>query len=230
MYRVLFGGRVAYLASNSWESIMNKMTEPEYLGMAAAVGGDTRVDRSLVKSTVGDCEVRVVSTLDERQMAIAIRAAVFLGEEAGEYGQHFEDGNDCLSTFLIVFVDGNPVGTVRIRFFGSFARLDKLAILKHHRRLAVLNHLIRGAFRFCRAKGFSHIEGSARPEVVRFWERQGCRPSGPAIETKYGPLIPIFGDIPEIDDVQTARAANCGEAAFELSLFGPESRLMAKTA
>jgi len=67
-------------------------------------------------------EVRVARTLDDLMMVVAIRALVYMGEQNCPYAEEF-DGNDLVATNLIGFVNGEPAATVRMRYFGGFAKL-----------------------------------------------------------------------------------------------------------
>ncbi len=177
---------------------------------------------SLLKPAPGQrISATVVSSLDERQMVTAIRAAVFLGEEGGLYSQHFDE-NDIDAAFVLVRFGSEPVGTVRIRYFADFIRLDKLAVLKAYRVFPVLNALITAAFRYARAKGYGTVTGIARPGTEKFWKRRKCRETGVPVLTKYGPLLPMSGPIPDYPDIEPIRLDDCGAEDFEIRLFGWE--------
>lgn len=183
------------------------------------IGQDEAKSTPLV-STGHDISAKLVSSLEERQMVIAVRAAVFLGDEGGRYSQHF-DGNDQDAAFVLAFVDGDPVGTMRVRFFNGLARFDKLAILKAHRTFPVLNTLVTTALRLSRLKGYDRACGAAREEVVSFWRRKGLKPGQP-LHTKYGTLVPLAGTIPSFSDIEPIAGSEWGTEAFEQRMFAWE--------
>lgn len=164
--------------------------------------------------------VRVVKTYEERQMTAVIRAAVWIGEEDGNYIDHFDDNDHCAS-HLIAFVDGEPAGTIRCRWFGEFARLERLTIRKRFRSLKVLRALVTSAIRLCEEKGYEVIIGQARTDVVPFWRRMGGAVCGAARDTVYGALHPMMmrrprrPDAPSLDKV--------GDLAFERRIAGWEA-------
>jgi hypothetical protein len=166
--------------------------------------------------------VKLATTPDEFSMAMAIRAAVFLAEEDNITYEDEFDGNDMVATHLIAYVNGDPAGTFRIRWFAGFARLERLGIRKRYRCLTVLNALARAAMDLCRQKGYNTASGKAREEVVGFWRRFGGRPSGEAESMFRGTLVPMVYDIPAKPDLGAFSADLLGEHDFEDLVSQPE--------
>ncbi len=61
-----------------------------------------------------------------------LRAAVFMGEQACPYWEEY-DGNDYTASHLILYVDGEPAASMRVRWFAGFAKLERAIILKRYR-------------------------------------------------------------------------------------------------
>ena len=76
--------------------------------------------------------VEVVRSMDEMARVIAIRGAVYMGEQHCPFEEEF-DGNDFSATHLICHKDGEPVGCMRIRYFADFAKLERLAVRNESR-------------------------------------------------------------------------------------------------
>lgn len=164
---------------------------------------------------------KVVSSSDERRMVIAVRSSVFLGEEQGAYADHFDENDEC-AAHLLVFVGREPVGTLRCRSYAGFARIEKLAIRKGHRSYRVLNALVRVALRFCWSKGYRMLSGISRPEVVAFWCRKGGFEVGPPVQTQYGPLVPLYGPLPDFPDIEPVTPKLVGTEIGERRLYAWE--------
>lgn len=159
--------------------------------------------------------VRIASTPDEFAMAMAVRAAVFLAEEDNiTYTDEF-DGNDHMSTHLVAYVDGDPAGVMRVRWFADFARWERVGIRRRYRCLAVLNALAKAAMDLSRQKGYRLASGKARSEIVNFWRRFGGRPSGEAVEMYRGTLVPMVYDIAAKPDRGAISAHLLGDHDFE---------------
>jgi hypothetical protein len=164
---------------------------------------------------------KVVSTLDERQMVVAVRAAVYLGKPGWDYAHTF-DANDHCASHLLTLVNHEPAGTVRVRWFANFARIERIAVMPEFRSLACLNSLARGALRLCRKKGYDRVGGLAYPELVNFWRRHGGTPCGDVIHNELGALIPILLIPKEWPDIEPLDLSNVGTPEFELRAFAWE--------
>jgi hypothetical protein len=117
---------------------------------------------------------------DDLMKVMAIRAAVYLGEGGRSYCHEF-DGNDHHATHILALVDGEPAGCCRIRYFGDFAKPERLAVLPRFRtgrygKRGVPYEVAAFAFSFCARKGFRTIYGHAVESLVRFWARFGTAP------------------------------------------------------
>ena len=189
------------------------MTAVQKSASIGASGNASRPERIVI--------TKVVSTMDERQMVVAVRAAVYLGKPGWDYAHTF-DPNDHSASHLLATVNGEPAGTVRVRWFAKFARIERIAVMPEHRSLACLNSLARGALRLCRKKGYDTVGGLAYPELVNFWRRHGGEPCGEPIHNELGALVPILLTPREFPDIQPLDLSDVGTAEFELRAFAWE--------
>jgi hypothetical protein len=164
---------------------------------------------------------RLVSTLDERQMVVAVRSAVYLGKPGWNYAHTFDPNDQCASHLLLT-VDHEPAGTVRVRWFAKFARIERVAVLPEFRSLVCLNSLARAALRLCRKKGYDTVGGLAYPELVKFWGRHGGKPCGDIIHTEFGAVVPILLTPREWPDIEPLNLADVGTQDFEMRAFAWE--------
>jgi predicted GNAT family N-acyltransferase len=118
--------------------------------------------------------IKVVRDFEDMAKVFAIRASACFSDPEHLYAKHF-DGNDFSSTHLIGFVDGEPVGSVRIRYFADFTRIERLTVRPTHRKSRISFKLAKAAFAWCRDKGYRKISGVAREELVPFWSMFGFR-------------------------------------------------------
>ncbi len=118
---------------------------------------------------------RVSRTIEDVMKVFAIRAATYMHEQSCPYDEEF-DGNDFCAAHIIGEIGGEPAGCIRIRFFGGFAKLERLAVRHEFRKSSLAFRLVRAAIDYVRQKGFTHIYGHARADLVPFWSRFGFRP------------------------------------------------------
>jgi predicted GNAT family N-acyltransferase len=118
---------------------------------------------------------RVSRTIEDVMKVFSIRAATYMHEQACPYEEEF-DGNDFCAAHILGEVDGEPAGCIRIRFFGDFVKIERLAVRAEFRSSTLAFRLVRAAFDYCRAKGFRKAYGHARHDLVNFWSRFGFEP------------------------------------------------------
>jgi GNAT superfamily N-acetyltransferase len=130
--------------------------------------------------------IKVVRDFEDMAKVFAIRASACFSDPEHLYGKHF-DGSDFSATHLIGYVDGEPVGTIRIRYFSDFTRIERLCVRPTHRKSRISFKLAKAAFAFCRDKGYKTLSGVAREELVPFWAMLGFK-----IDEKQAPIY-IYG-------------------------------------
>lgn len=118
--------------------------------------------------------IRVVTGFEDMMRVAAVRSAVFIGEQACPYDEEF-DGNDLAATHLLALVGNEPAGCMRLRFFGDFAKLERLAVRKEFRTSRTAFDLVRASVALCREKGFRRIYGHAREDYLGFWQHFGFK-------------------------------------------------------
>ena len=149
-------------------------------------------------------EVRIARNFDDMMMAFCIRSAVFLAEQSCPYREEF-DGNDATATHVIGFVDEEPAATMRIRYFGSFAKMERVAVRREFRMGRVATKLLDYSVRFLRRKGYQLINGQAQEGRERYWLFVGSR---------FGDAYPIPG-APQFSFSGHVYSALCMEMPLE---------------
>lgn len=118
-----------------------------------------------------DLEVIVCRTLPEILQAISVRTLVYMGEQACPYEEEF-DGNDFAgTTHLLLRRNGEPIGTLRIRWFADFAKTERVAVRKEYRRGRATLMLILAAKRLAEKKNYRKLLGYGQVRLIPFWEQ-----------------------------------------------------------
>jgi predicted GNAT family N-acyltransferase len=138
--------------------------------------------------------ITVVHRLDDLLKVLSVRAATFIADQNCPYTEEF-DGNDLTATHLLGFVDSEPAGCLRIRYFAEFAKLERLAVISRFRQTRVAHNLIKAGIAFCRSKGYRKLYGHAEPRFVKLWERFGFRARTVDVTFSFSNLEFIEGDV-----------------------------------
>ncbi|MDB5740991.1 MAG: putative N-acetyltransferase YjcF, partial [Alphaproteobacteria bacterium] len=96
----------------------------------------------------GEIGVTIARTFEDLSRVVAIRSAVYIGEQECPYDEEY-DGNDLAATHLLAYIGDEPVGCLRIRFFADFAKIERLAIRKEFRKTRAAFQLVRAGFKLC---------------------------------------------------------------------------------
>ena len=155
---------------------------------------------------------RVSRTIEDIMKVFSIRAATYMNEQACPYDEEF-DGNDFCAAHILGEINGEPAGCIRIRFFGDFVKIERLAVRPEFRTSTLAFRLVRAAFDYCRAKGFRKAYGHSRHDLVNFWARFGFReiPGRPTFEFSDVSYVEMEADVPLSNDV-----IGIGRSPFEL--------------
>lgn len=121
-------------------------------------------------ATVGHNSLRaeVVTTMEQLVQVFALRSLGFLEETELPF-DHAYDGNDLQATHLIVYHHSEPVGTMRIRWFKDFAKLERTFFRKSHRGIPNIKVLLDFAFAHIARKGYTMAITHSSPVYARLW-------------------------------------------------------------
>jgi predicted GNAT family N-acyltransferase len=119
--------------------------------------------------------VTLARTLHEMMAVTAIRAATYMSEQECPFDEEF-DGNDLCGAHLLGYIGPEPAGCIRVRFFDSFVKFERLAVRHEYRTSRLAFRLVRAAIEYAAAKGYTRVYGHARHDLVRFWQTFGFRP------------------------------------------------------
>jgi predicted GNAT family N-acyltransferase len=117
--------------------------------------------------------VRVARDLPDLMRVFALRAIVYMAEQVCPYDEEF-DGNDFAgATHLLAEIDGEPVATLRLRWFADFVKVERVAVKSDHRGGAVVKSLFGEAVRLAAKRGYTRAIGHIQARLAPFWRRMG---------------------------------------------------------
>lgn len=126
-------------------------------------------------STDQTIRIKVADCIEDIMKVISLRSAVFISEQECPYHEEF-DGNDFCSSHLIAYKNNEPIACIRVRYFGDFAKIERLAVRHEYRKATASYRLVKAAIELARKKGFRQIYGHAQERLINFWARFGARP------------------------------------------------------
>ncbi|HXW70317.1 MAG TPA: GNAT family N-acetyltransferase [Methylocella sp.] len=144
-------------------------------------------------------EVKIARGLDDLLMVYSIRAAVYMAEQNHLYAEQF-DGNDHCATHFVGFVDGEPAGCLRVRFFADFCKGERMAVLKQYRKTGLAIKIAKHGFEYARRKGYTKFYGQALEGVENFWARFGGKQIGERFSFRGQSCIGVLGEFPPVED------------------------------
>jgi predicted GNAT family N-acyltransferase len=118
--------------------------------------------------------IKLASTSDELMQCYMLRAAVFMGEQACPYGEEF-DGNDYTASHVIMYVDGEPAGSMRLRWFQSFCKFERCVVLRPFRGLGIHHEINAWCKEFARRKGYTKVYLHLQRRHMPMMEKEGFR-------------------------------------------------------
>jgi predicted GNAT family N-acyltransferase len=126
-------------------------------------------------------DVRTARTEEELSAALALRDRVFCGEQ-GVSPEADRDGRDAEATHIVAIQDGRLLGTCRLVFVGSTARLGRLAVESEERGRGVAGAILAEASRVAREVAAERISLHAQTYAKSLYSRAGYEESGEPFE------------------------------------------------
>lgn len=120
-------------------------------------------------------EIGVARDLNALLRVFALRSVVFIGEQACPLDEEF-DGNDLTgATHVLAELDGEPVATMRLRWFADFVKVERVLVKYEHRgnNSEVARDLIEFALDLARRRGYRRALAYAQVRLGAFWRRMG---------------------------------------------------------
>jgi predicted GNAT family N-acyltransferase len=106
------------------------------------------------------------------QKCFCVRSIVFCDEQQCPYSREI-DGLDFEAVHFLGTVDGEPAAAARIRLFGSYAKIERLAVRKEYRGKGAGKELFAFILNYIDEIGYAKIILHAQAYIVSFYENFG---------------------------------------------------------
>ena len=121
--------------------------------------------------------VRVVTNVEDRAQAFAIRQRVFQDEQGVPAEEEF-DADDARATHVVAVVGSTCVGTGRIVFHSEYAKIGRMAVLREWRRRGVGRALLDALIAIATELGVQQLCLHAQVHAIPFYAACGFRVAG----------------------------------------------------
>jgi GNAT superfamily N-acetyltransferase len=118
--------------------------------------------------------VRLAMKMEDSLQAFAVRAVCFMAGLGVPFSEEF-DGHDYGATHVIACLGEEPIGTVRVRWFKSFALIERLAVLPRFRGHRVGQLLLERCRILAHGRDCNALYAQILPCDSGYWERLGWR-------------------------------------------------------
>ena len=116
-----------------------------------------------------------ITTKEGLETAFYIRKEVFVSEQgvplAEEFDQYDQLNNGC--DHILVYYNGEPVGTGRVRVVEGVGKLERICILKEYRKYGLGKIIIEALERIVEERGFSSVKLHGQVQAQGFYTKLG---------------------------------------------------------
>jgi predicted GNAT family N-acyltransferase len=144
-----------------------------------------------------EIEIVEARTRAELEQGFAIRRAVFVEEQGVSEALEF-DARDEDARHLLALRDGEPLGTLRLRWLdgGRTAKIERVAVLPRGRGARIGHALVSAAVALAEAGGAREARLHAQTVAQGFYARQGFVALGPVFDEGGIPHIAMRQPLP----------------------------------
>lgn len=122
--------------------------------------------------------LKIVAYSDALREIQAIRHTVFQVEQGVDSTLDF-DGQDARATHIVAYLEGEPIGTARIRYLSDeIAKVERVAVLPPYRGQKIGRLIMEKAVDFLTKKGIPVIKINAQIQAKGFYEKLGFQQWG----------------------------------------------------
>lgn len=150
----------------------------------------------------------IVSNDEEYAQAMQVRRDVFVTEQKISPQKEF-DGNDHSATHVLAIYENKPIGTMRIRYFNGFVKMERMCVIKDFRKTDASELIMQKGIDFVAQKGYEMIYGICKKELLNRWRRDGFEkiPDTPVVEQNGMTLVPVCCKINKPDKYITIQTS-----------------------
>ncbi|MBU8877497.1 GNAT family N-acetyltransferase [Bacillus sp. FJAT-29790] len=117
-------------------------------------------------------EVKIVSNEQELKDAFSIRTTVFVQEQHVPEEEEIDQHDDHAVHFVLYDKD-TPVGAGRFRTVDGTGKVERICVLKEHRKTGAGKIIMKKIEEYAKNEGFSLVKLNAQTQAIPFYSRLG---------------------------------------------------------
>ena len=121
---------------------------------------------------------KIASTHDDLIKVYIVRGIVFIDEQKCPYSLEIDEHEHSSLHILGEDESGEPYAAARIRFFGDYAKLERIAIRKEWRGTGLGLELVEYMVSVAEKRGFRKYKMHAQSHLQSFYGKLGFKPHG----------------------------------------------------
>ena len=132
--------------------------------------GQSGLAKPLDQALIDKFDIAMVRSFEAYQKVVAVRTLTFMGEQNCPYDEEF-DGNDMCASHLLAHYDGQPIATLRIRWFAGFGKIERVCVLEPYRSSGVIKVMLAATFELAARKGFRRMTAQIQARLWPLWSK-----------------------------------------------------------
>ncbi|NCU18430.1 GNAT family N-acetyltransferase [Pallidibacillus pasinlerensis] len=120
-------------------------------------------------------EYKQITNEEELQQAFKIREEVFVKEQGvpleDEFDEYDQLNGNC--EHILVYHEGEAVGTGRVRVVEGGGKLERICILKSYRKLGIGKVIVQGLENIAKEKGLEKVKLHGQTHAEGFYQKLG---------------------------------------------------------
>lgn len=137
--------------------------------------GESGLAKPLDPELIEQFPIEMVRTLDAFQKVVAVRSMVYMAEQDCPYEEEF-DGNDLCASHVIAYSNGQPIATLRLRWFAGFGKIERVSILPAFRGSGVVKVMLAASLEIASRKGYRRMLAQIQARLWPLWSKTlNCR-------------------------------------------------------
>lgn len=118
---------------------------------------------------------QLITSNEDLETAFSIRKEVFVKEQGVPLSDEFDqfDHLDSTCKHILVFYNGQPVGTGRLRIVEEYGKLERICVLQEFRQFGLGKNIVQALEEIAKTQGVSKVKLHGQKHAEGFYHKLG---------------------------------------------------------